>query len=153
MSETYALPRPVNVDPGWIADTIRVADPAANANVTISVSSFAWVPRVIVFSLTTDANAANRIVQVTYTTDDGFVFCRNGAGVLVTASTSGLTFCGKASQGVSDFSSSGSDLTPVYFPLEPLRLEPGSQVRIVVGNKQAADQLSAIALTVDRFTF
>lgn len=140
------------VDPAWVPDVLRRDNPAAGANATIAVSSYAYVPRAIVFRLVSDANAANRIVEVRYTTDDGYAFCRNGPGRFQVASET-TDYCGKNHQAFSDWTSSGASFTPVYFPLEPLRLEPGTQVRIVVGGIQATDQLSAIALTVDRYTF
>lgn len=153
MTQTeYERPGWSPVDPAWVPDIIRIPDPAAGAGVTIPVSSYAWVPRAIVFRLVSAVAAANRIVEVDYTGDDGFAFCRNGAGRLQAASET-TDYCGKSQQGFSDWTSSGADLTPVYFPLEPLRIEPGSQVRIVIGNVQAADQLSRVALAVDRFKF
>lgn len=128
------------------------AQPAAGANFSLALSSaFIQVLHTVRFSLVTDANVANRIVTVDYVTGDSVVAVSNGAGLLVTASTT-VTFMGKAHMGVSDWTSTGSDLTPVYFPVEPLMLPGPWLIQINVANKQAGDQLSAIRLIFDQFT-
>src|SRR5690349_17066636 len=117
------------------------AAPGANTNFSLSIDAFfVQVLRTIRFTLTTDANAANRIVTVDYVTGDNLVACSNGAGVLVTASTT-ATFQGRSNQGFSDFTSSGTDLTPIYFGVEPVLLPGPWKVQINVANKQAGDTL------------
>lgn len=112
---------------------------------------FIQVLRTIRFTLVTDANVANRIVTVDFITGDAVTAVSNGPGLLVTASTT-VSFMGKNHQGVSDWTSSGTDLTPVYFPVEPIMLPGPWSVKITVGNIQVGDQLSAIRLLFDQFT-
>lgn len=114
-------------------------------------SFFIQVLKTIRFSLVTDANVANRIVTVDYADGNNNVVVSNGPGLLVTASDT-VTFMGKTNMGFSDWTSSGSDRTPIYFPVEPLMLPGTWRVQINVANKQATDQLSAIRMMFDQFT-
>lgn len=135
-----------------IPQIIEGTAPGANTNFSLSLDSrWVWRFKSVKFTLTTDANAANRIVSFDYADGNGSVFLKNGAGVLVTASTTGLVFQGKAHQGVSDFTSSGSDLTAIYFPIESVYLVGSQQVQINVVNKQAGDTLTAIRLYAEQY--
>ena len=136
-----------------IPQIIEGTAPGANTNFALSLDSrFVWRFVGVKFSLTTDANAANRIVTFDYADGNGTVFMRNGAGVIVTASTTALVFQGKAHQGTSDFTSSGSDLSTIFFPIEPVYLVGSQQVQINVVNKQAGDTLTAIRLFAEQYT-
>jgi hypothetical protein len=130
-------------------ELITVASPAAGANVTVKVSKGeAWRLLAVVATLVTDANAANRWLELDYQTDAGLVYCRNGGAPIVTASTT-VNFCWKIDQGTSDFASSGSDLTPIIYPLADFLIPRGDAISLVLGNKQATDQLSAIRILVE----
>ena len=153
MTETeYERPGWRPVDPGWIPDTLRIPDPTPGEDAVIKVSSYAWVPRAIVFRLETSNPPGNRWIEVAYTFDDGYRFCRNVAAAVQAASII-RDYCGKAGQGASELITTPGEPAVVCFPIEPLRLEPGSEVRIVITNRRGGDALSGIALTVDRYAF
>ena len=125
-------------------ELITVTSPAAGANASLKVSKAgAYRLLSVVCTLATDANVANRWVELDYQTDDGRVYCRNGGAPIITASTT-VNVCWKLGVGNSDFASSGSDYTPIVYPLGSFPIPQGDALAIVVGNKQAGDQLSAI---------
>lgn len=126
--------------------------PAAGANFSFSMDSF-WIQvlKTIRFQLVTDANAANRVVTVDYVDGNNSVIVSNGPGLTMSASDT-RTFQGKTNMGFSDWTTTSSDSTPIYFPIEPLMLVGSWKVQINVANKQAGDQLSAIRMMFDQFT-
>lgn len=125
--------------------------PAAGANFTHNVDG-KYVSRLksCVFTLTTSAQAANRYVTVEYAARSATPFAVSAGGVFVTASTT-VRFAGAINRGVSEWSTSGSDLTDVLFPLSTAFLSAGYQIKIKVANIDATDALSAIQLDFDRF--
>jgi len=132
-------------------DRILGVQPAAGANFARSLES-QYATRVLAVNcqLVTGAAVANRWVELRFTDSDGGVWDRAGAGVFVLASST-VQLVWQIGRGSADFASGGADTTPIYAPLNDVFLAGSDQVRIVVGNIQAADQLSAIRLTVERF--
>ena len=136
-----------------VPQIIAGTSPAAGAGFELKLDSrFVWRFLAVKFQITTDANAANRVVTFDYADGNGTVFCTNGAGLLVTASTTALVFQGASHRGLAEWTSSGSSLTPVWFPIEPMYLVGSQRVQINVASVQAGDQLSAITLVAEQFT-
>lgn len=130
--------------PNWFT----VNDPAAGALATYVVpGEFAVRPVAAHSVLTTDANAANRVVTIDYLDAHGNVYLRNGAGLVVTASTTAQAFEWSTTRAVAEWATN----TPVFAPLQPAILYPGFQIRFQVTNVQTGDQLSALRLIVECF--
>jgi hypothetical protein len=72
---------------------------------------------------------------------------RNAATVLITASTSATVFQWDHAHTVSEWQTG----TPVFAPLVDIILTPGWTVQLTVDNIQAGDQISAIAITLEKF--
>lgn len=130
--------------PQWLA----VTTPAAGATASVTVSGLAGLrPLAARLSLTTDANAANRLVTVDYIDAKGNTWLRNGAGLVVTANTTAQTFEFDAHRTVAEWAAN----TPVFAPLAPFFLPPGFSVKFNVTNVQATDAISGLALWFDTF--
>lgn len=100
----------------------------------------------LVFTLTTDANAANRYVTVEYRGIAAGAFAVNAASVLVTAN-SVQRFAGSIDRGVAEWNAG----TDVLFPLEDVFLHASDQLVIAVGAMQAGDTLTGIRGVMERF--
>lgn len=130
--------------PNWFT----IDNPAAGATVTYVVpGEFAVRPVAAHSVLTTDANAANRVPTIDYLDAHGNVYLRNGAGLVVTASTTSQAFEWSTTRAVAEWAAN----TPIFAPLQPAILYPGFQIRFNVSNIQATDQLSALRLMVECF--
>lgn len=129
-------------------DDVSVAQPAAGANAALTVSGDAWM-RVVAAraTLTTDANAANRLMALDFIDARGVTRIRNSPATVVTANTTAQAFQWKPELGSSDFAAN----TEVNVPLSLRILPPGFIVQFTVVNKQAADQLTLLSLSVERF--
>jgi len=129
-------------------DVLQVASPAAGANAVQAVDG-AWACRVLAAtaSLTTDANAANRFVSLDFIQGRTAVPIRNGAGLVITASTTGQVFHWQRNRAVGEWATN----TPVFVPLLDYLVPPGWSIQFTVDNKQAGDQLSALTLFVVKY--
>lgn len=130
--------------PQWLA----VTTPAAGATASVTVDG-KWVIRPVAarLSLTTDANAANRVVTVDYLDSKGNTWLRNGAGLVVTANTTAQTFEFNSARTVAEWAANA----PVFAPLAPYFLPPGFQVKFNVSNIQATDAISGLTLWFETF--
>lgn len=129
-------------------DWVDVPAPAAGAETAFTVDGGYAIRLLAARSiLTTDANVANRSHTVDYVDARGNVRVRNGAGLVVTASTSAQGFEWSSSRAIAEWASN----TPIYAPLFPAILPPGFTIRFEVTNMQAGDQLSGLSLYVERF--
>jgi hypothetical protein len=130
--------------PQWVA----VTTPAAGATASYTVSGLAGIrPLAARLSLTTDANAANRLVTVDYIDAKGNTWMQNGAGLVVTANTTAQTFVFDAHRTVAEWAAN----TPVFAPLAPFFLPPSFSVKFNVAAIQATDQISGLSLWFDTF--
>lgn len=100
----------------------------------------------IVFTLTTDANAANRYVTVENQDGDGNTLSAAAAAVTVSANST-QRFVGQLGRGVAEWAAN----TDVLFPLSPRFLSGGQLIVIVVTGIQTGDALTKIRHTFDRF--
>lgn len=140
------LASPFRYDEGWV-DYIDVAQPAAGANASVSVPG-EYGLRVLAAraTLTTDANAANRLLSLDFVTANGVTRVRNFASVVWTANTNAQTFVWNHAWHLSEWNTN----TPVLMPVLPLLLPPTWLVQFVVDNKQAGDQLAGLSLVVEK---
>jgi hypothetical protein len=144
---TYGLLLPYSYGKGN-PEYVTVATPAAGATASYIVpGSFACRVIAARLSLTTDANAANRLVTVDYIDSRGVTRLRNGAGVVWTANTSAQTFEFDANRTIAEWAAN----TPVFAPIAPWFLYPGWSVKFNVTNIQATDAISGLSLWVEQF--
>lgn len=128
-------------------ETIFGTSPSAGAAFTLAMAGEYFTrPLSVCFQIVSDANAANRAVRVTYETAGGNVYARTMASPVQVASKTVLyqffTDAGTV-QGVADtFSQAG---------LPPIVMAPTDVLAIRVGSIQAGDQISAVALVLERF--
>jgi hypothetical protein len=133
-----------------LTDWFSVASPAAGANASFTVGGRNVEGlRVLaaLASLTTDANAANRLMALDYIDGRNVTRVRNANTGVWTANTSGQTFQWDQAHAVSEWNTN----TPVFTPLADVILTPGWTVQLTVDSKQAGDQLSAISFVVEAF--
>ena len=143
-SASYGLTQQVTLEAGF---TDGASIPAAGAEFSFVCGDYDfWRLIAIYFEITTDANAANRLVTVQYPQRGGLSPVKDGAGLVITANTTSQQFSGSLTRGVAEWATN----TPVFFPLSGLWLEAGRVVKIDVDNIQAGDQLANILLTFDR---
>lgn len=124
------------------------AKPAAGANFSFTCQPYdRWRLVAARFTLTTDANVADRYVTIDYLDGTGTAVASDGAAVAVTAGTTSQVFTGSINRGTSEWNNASA----VFFPLSGLWIEAGQVVKITVANIQAADQLDKIRFTFDRW--
>jgi hypothetical protein len=127
-----------------------VANPAAGANAAFTVGSRRVAGlRVLValFTLTTDANVADRFASVDYIDGRSVTRVRNAAPTFVTASTTGQVFQFDQANAAPIWDTG----TMVFAPLNDIILGLGWTVQVTVDSKQAGDQLSAVSFVVENF--
>lgn len=128
----------------WIS---RATNPAAGSGISTNLDPrWRHLYTDLVFTLTTDANAANRYVTVEAEDIDGNPFWINGAAVTVSANST-QRFVGQSIRGVAEWNTN----TDVFFPLSPVLLDGGTNFKINVANIQAGDTLTKIKVTSMRF--
>jgi hypothetical protein len=129
-------------------DVITPADPAAGANLTVTIPNQRFVVvRSLRVTLATDATAANRFLSVDYLLGSRLTMMRNAAALFIAASTSATVFQFDNQHTVSDWNTG----TMVFAPLKPLPLPNGITVQVTVDSIQATDQLSSCIVVVDRY--
>ena len=144
---TEGLLSPVTPDIGNL-DEITPADPAAGVNLTVDLGRQKWIVlRSLMVTLTTDNNAANRLLTVDYLARGGLAVMRNAATVLVTASTTNQVFQFDNQHTVSEWNTG----TPIFAPLQPVFLPAGWQVRVTVDSIQVGDQLATCRILCERY--
>lgn len=147
MSVTEGLVQPFGYGLGF-QDWIDVAAPAAGATKTVTIGGENYL-RVVAarLSITTDANAANRLVTLDFLNARGTTYVQNGAGVVVTASTTAQVFEWDRNRAVSEWAAN----TPIWAPLIDEVMPPGFQIKFNVASIQVGDAISSLTLWVERF--
>src|SRR5215469_1408858 len=122
-------------------------NPGAGSNFALTLDG-RFISRLIsaTFTLTTSATVASRFATIDYADGNGNVAVSNGAAVLVLAG-SAQVFSFNMARGTSEWNTG----TSVFAPLFDFMLEPGRILQINVGAIQAADTLTKIALSFERF--
>jgi hypothetical protein len=144
---TLGLLRPFGYGRGF-PDQISVATPAAGATASYTVPGDYWQRLVAArLLITTDANAANRLVTLDYISGRGVTFAQNGAALVVTASTTAQVFEWHVNRTVSEWAAN----TPVWAPLLDAVLPPSWVVKFNVASIQATDAISGLRLWVENF--
>ena len=119
-------------------------NPAAGANLTFTLPPAHYrILQSVQFALTTDANAANRYVNVDYLGRGGLQNIRNAATVVVTASATSQVFQFDTAHSISEWNTN----TAIYAPLLDMPLPAGWQVKITIDNIQVGDQIASVKLT------
>jgi len=136
---------------GWglgYADWSDPTSPAAGANYNRVVAGNHF-ERVIAATctLTTSSVAANRFVSLDFINARGTTYCRNAAGVVVTASTTNQVFHWNAARSVGEWAPG----TPILCPLMLTFLPPAFQIQITVDNIDATDQISAVHFWLEKW--
>lgn len=141
------LTEPYGVGLGF-RQIIKGTSPAAGSSFTLAVDP-RYVTRILtcLFTLSTDANAANRYVTVEALDGNGNSFAAEAAGVVVTANTTSQRFAGSVTRGVAEWAAN----TDVLFPLWRHMLKGGETVKINVAAIQAGDTLTAITFAVEQY--
>lgn len=122
--------------------------PAAGANFVHTVGGKHYERVLAVHALvSTDSNAANRFVSLDYINARGITYCRNAAGVVVTASTTNQAFEWNAGRTVSEWAAN----TPVLAPLLLSFLPPAFQVQITLDNIQVNDTITSVHLWLEKW--
>lgn len=129
-------------------DRLAPASPAAGAGLTQKLDpTYLWRPLSVRFSLSTDANVANRFVSVDYCDPEGNVYLRNAPGLVITASTTGQIFDFNYQRAVAEWASG----TDIMSPLADLFLPAGWQIKLTIGSVQAGDQISSIFMLFQKW--
>jgi hypothetical protein len=133
-----------------LTDWFSVANPAAGALASFTVGGRnvqGLRVLVVLFTLTTDANAANRFASLDYIDARAVTRVRNAAPTFVTANTSGQVFQLDQANTAPIWDTG----TMVFAPLVDVILTPGWKVQLTVDSIQAGDQLSAVSFVVESF--
>jgi hypothetical protein len=141
-----ALTQPFGLGAG-VQEPFLPPAPGANTNLTVTIDG-QGMRRLssLVFTLTTDANAANRYATVEYVTPAGRTYAVAAVTAVQAASLTNR-YVGSLGYGVSSFNTG----TDGFFPLPPVFLYPGDSLKILVASKQAGDTLTLIAGMMERF--
>lgn len=146
MAQGYALGQPYS-DGLSTQQVVLGSNPGANTNFTLlNDARWIWRPVSCVFTITTDANVANRYVTIEMADGGARSYAVSAAAVVVTASTT-QRFCGTILRGTSEWNTG----TDVLFPLSPVFLWPGDTFKITIGSIQAGDTITNIRFVFDRF--
>ena len=125
----------------------RGNNPAAGSSLSTNLDPrWRHLYTLILFTLTTDANAANRYVTVEAEDIDGNPFWVNGASVTVSANST-QRFVGQLNRGTAEWNTN----TDVFFPLAPVLLDGATNFKINVANIQVGDTITLIKLVSQRF--
>lgn len=129
-------------------DVLQVATPAAGANAVQAVDG-AWAVRVLAATatLTTDANAGNRFLSLDFIQGRSALAIRNAPAVVIPASQTNQVFHWQRNRSVGEWNTN----TPFFSPVLDYLVPPGWSIQFTVDNKQATDQLSALALFVVKY--
>ena len=129
-------------------DQLFPANPGAGNNLTVVVGSNNWV-RVLaaVATITTDANAANRVVSLDFITPRGITYLRNSNPTATIASQTNISF--QWSEQLTQ--SEGGTNTPFKIPVSSIFLPPATTIGITLDNKQVGDTIAAVTITIERF--
>jgi hypothetical protein len=147
MSVTEGIVGPFSVGLAY-QDWLDVATPAAGAQASFTVPGD-YSMRVIAAraQITTDANAANRIVTLDFANARSSVYHSNGAGKLITANTTAQAIWWSRNRSVSETVAGA----PIWCPLLDEIMPPGFTITWAVAAIQATDQLSQLRLWVEKF--
>jgi hypothetical protein len=142
-----SLLEPLAVWQGGFQELIQVANPAAGAGFTQVIDGrYTTRPLAVHFRLVTDANVANRGVELQYQDDQGVPFLSMGAPVTIPASqTYDLSFWRLLGQ------PDWPIVTTIVAPLADVFLAPAYRIVLTINGVQATDQVSRIRILWERY--
>jgi len=126
-------------------DFLDVGSPAAGANATVVVpGQFGYRVLGALATLTTDANAANRLVSIDVINANSSTRLRNPMPATTPASQTNVKYVWSCAW------ANGISVTngPLIAPVNELLVPPSWSVQFTVDNKQVGDQLAALSLVV-----
>lgn len=126
-------------------DYLDVGQPSAGANASVTVpGQFGYRVIGALATLTTDANAANRLVSLDVINANGSTRLRNPAPATIPANTSGQKYVWNDAYANMLSVTNG----PMVIPVNALLVPAAWLIQITVDNKQAGDQLASVSLVV-----
>ena len=126
-------------------DFVDVSQPSTGANASVLVpGQFGYRVLGALATLTTDANAANRLVSLDVINANASTRLRNPAPATIPANTSGQKYVWN------DAYTNMLSVTngPMVVPVNSLLVPAAWSIQFTVDNKQAGDQLSSLSLVV-----
>lgn len=127
---------------------LKPANPAAGANLPISIPTAHWSQLVSVqFKLTTSSTVASRYVNLDIIGFGGVQNIRNAATVLVTASTTNQMFQFDTAHTVSEWNTG----TTVYAPMVDFPMPNGWSAQITVDAIDTTDQISSCVVVLRQY--
>ena len=144
MTQRRYLASPYRWDEAWV-DYVPIASPAAGATASLPIPGDYGVTVLAArATLSTDANAANRLVSLDFVNANGVTMIRNAPSVVWPANTSNQAFIWNCAWAVSEWNSS----TPVMVPVNDLCIPSGWTIKFAVDSIQVGDTLTGLSLTV-----
>lgn len=146
MADQFGLTQGLTDGIGYQHD-LRATTPAAGASFSVVLDSrYVWRVKHCVFTLTTDANVANRYVTLQATYPDGNANWVNAASVTVSANST-QRFVGSSDRTIAEWNTN----TDVLFPIDQKFLRDGTTLTVTVTGIQVGDTLTKLYFTFDRF--
>ena len=147
MSVTEGLTQPFGHGLAYI-DWEDPASPAAGSNFSHTVGGKHYerllAARCVV---STDANAANRFVSIDYVNARGVTYCRNAAGLVLTANTSSQAFEWNIGRSEAEWAAN----TPILAPLFLTFMPPAFQINITLDAIQVGDTITGVHLWLEKW--
>jgi hypothetical protein len=126
-------------------DFLDVVSPAAGANAaTVVPGQFGMRVLAALATLTTDANAANRLVSIDVINANASTRLRNPVAATIPASQSNVKLLWNNAYHAAASITNGPQIAPILDLLVP----PAWTIQITVDNKQVGDQLASLSLVV-----
>lgn len=138
-----------STDPRGAAKVYTASNPAAGADLEITVpTAKLWIVKSVIFTLATDANAANRNPELQYRDAADNIFGSVTSNQIVASQTGRFAFEeGVTAQGTA-FNATPTLRSQSALPLRDTRLSPGMKIVATSINKQVGDQISAVVYSV-----
>lgn len=126
-------------------DFLDVASPAAGANKAVVVpGEFGFRVLAALATITTDANAANRLVSLDVINANSSTRLRNPVQATIPASQTNVKLVWNSAYTAAASITNGPQIAPVLDLLVP----PAWSIQFTVDNKQVGDQLASLSLIV-----
>ncbi len=126
-------------------DFLDVTSPAAGANASVVVpGQFGYRVLAALATITTDANAANRLVSLDVINANASTRLRNPVAATIPASQTNVKLIWSAAYHAAASITNGPQIAPINELLVPASWS----IQFTVDNKQVGDQLSSLSLVV-----
>jgi hypothetical protein len=126
-------------------DFLDVGQPAAGANASVQVpGQFGYRVLAALATLTTDANAANRLVSIDVINANSSTRVRNPVAATIPASQTNVKLVWNGAYHAAASITNGPQIAPILDLLVPASWS----IQVTVDNKQVGDQLASVSLVV-----